>query len=159
MKIIDWERKGNLVRFYLGDNNCDDFWGDDWNDRPYEDNAGTVYDEYIKGIRDVVFPFDDLVLEPSNNWAYDSGYSKEDMKKKLVPCIIVVPKEIHQNSYQDQFKYYIGSEGIFKFYLGDELDETKDKGKREIRMRDVETAPTIYGTENNGILKEERKKE
>lgn len=39
MKIIDFERKGNLVRFYLGDDDLAEWWGDDWNDTPYEHNA------------------------------------------------------------------------------------------------------------------------
>ena len=30
MKIIDFDEKGNVVRFYLGDDNCEDYWGDDW---------------------------------------------------------------------------------------------------------------------------------
>lgn len=44
MKIIDFERKGNLVRFYLGDDDLHDWSGDDWNDTPYEYNAGQVYE-------------------------------------------------------------------------------------------------------------------
>ena len=40
MKIIDSELKGNVVRFYLGED--PDFFGDDWNHYPYEDNAGPV---------------------------------------------------------------------------------------------------------------------
>ena len=64
MKIIDFERKGNLVRFYLGDDDLVEWYGDDWGDTPYEHNAERVYDEYIKGYCDMMFPFDDLVLEP-----------------------------------------------------------------------------------------------
>ena len=29
MKIIDFETKGNVIKFYLGENSCDDYWGDD----------------------------------------------------------------------------------------------------------------------------------
>ena len=43
MKIIDFECTGNVVRFYLGKDNEKDYHGDDWNDTPYECNAGTVY--------------------------------------------------------------------------------------------------------------------
>lgn len=42
MQIIDMEKKGNVVRFYLGENGKQ--WGDDWNDAPYDCNAGTVYE-------------------------------------------------------------------------------------------------------------------
>jgi hypothetical protein len=65
MQIIDFKRKGNVVRFYLGDATVH-YWGDDWNDRPYEHNAGQVYEEFIKGYKDIAFDFDDLVLEPAN---------------------------------------------------------------------------------------------
>ena len=47
-KIIDFERKGNIVRFYLGDvNNSNGYYGDDWDDVPYEHNAGKVYEQYV----------------------------------------------------------------------------------------------------------------
>lgn len=119
-KVIDFERKGNVVRFYLGADDCNDYWGDDWNDAPYEHNAGQVYDRYVTGVKDIAFPFDSLVLEPSNDWCYNSRYSKEDMKNRRVPCLIVVPAEVVGDySYREQFKDWIGSDGIKKFYFGD----------------------------------------
>ena len=45
-----------MVRFYLGKDTLEKYYGDDWNDTPYECNAGTVYDEYISGTADLVFP-------------------------------------------------------------------------------------------------------
>ena len=62
MKIIDFERKGNVVRFFLGADDCFDYWGDDWDDAPYDCNAGTVYSRFVTGRKDVSFPFDSLVL-------------------------------------------------------------------------------------------------
>lgn len=119
-KIIDIERKGNLVRFYLGADDCNDYWGDDWNDAPYEHNAGLVYERFIETTRDIAFPFDSLVLEPANDWSNDSRYSKEDMKHRRVPCLIVVPAEVVGDySYRDQFKEWIGADGIKKFYFED----------------------------------------
>lgn len=77
MKIIDFERKGNLVRFYLGDDDLVEWYGDDWNDTPYEHNAERVYDEYIKGYCDMMFPFDDLVLEPCcGTWVLEAAYER-----------------------------------------------------------------------------------
>jgi hypothetical protein len=64
MKIIDFERRGNVVRLYIGNDDLAEWWGDDWNDRPYEHNAGRVYDQYVAGHVDIAFPFDSLVLEP-----------------------------------------------------------------------------------------------
>lgn len=120
MFIIDFERKGNVIRFYLGDDK--EYWGDDWNDSPYEHNAGIVYDEYIKGYKDIAFPFDDLVLEPCDG-TYNCSYCKDDMKKRKVPCIIVIPKD--KQDYYDSFAYYIGMDNIKKFYFGDILEEEK----------------------------------
>lgn len=64
MKIIDYELKGNVVRFYLGKSTLTNYYGDDWDDAPYDSNAGCVYSEYIAGTADIAFPFDALVLEP-----------------------------------------------------------------------------------------------
>lgn len=133
MKIIDFERKGNVVRFYLGDDDCEGYWGDDWNDVSYEDNAGRVYEEYVKGHKDMSFPFDALVLEPSSN-EYSSHCSKENMKKRLVPCIVVIPEDIvlqnteHSGWIDDRFSRWVGSAHAKRFYFGDpmEPDSTQD---------------------------------
>lgn len=98
MKIIDFERKGNLVRFYLGDDDLVEWYGDDWDDTPYEYNAERVYDEYIKGYCDMMFPFDDLVLEPCCGTC-NSGWCKDDMVAQKVPCIIQVPAAVHSDSF------------------------------------------------------------
>ena len=120
MKIIDFEKKGNLVRFYLGNDNCTDYSGDDWDDRPYECNAETVSPRYIGGHVDYVFPFEDLVLEPADG-IFSSDYCKDDMKARRVPCIIVVPKRIHQNYHKTDFSYWVGCEGVKKFYFNDPM--------------------------------------
>lgn len=93
LKIIDYEKKGNLVRFYLGDADCEDYYGDDWDDTPYEHNAGTVYSEYIKGHRDVCFPFDFTVMEVCDG-VINSNYCKNDFKEQKVPCIVLVQGEL-----------------------------------------------------------------
>jgi hypothetical protein len=119
-KIIDFERKGNVVRFYLGADDCNDYWGDDWNDAPYDCNAGTVYDRYVTGVKDVAFPFDSLVLEPSSEWyGSNSHYSKEDMQNRFVPCIIIVPKDVRGESWRERFSDWIGADGVKKIYFGD----------------------------------------
>ena len=119
--------RGNVVRFYLGNDDCENYWGDDWDDAPYEHNAGSVSDEFVIGVRDLYFPFDSLVLEPCSG-AYNSSYSKEDMKKRRVPCIIVVPKEVYEGEwYRFEFEYWLGTDGIQKFYFGDQMTvETAD---------------------------------
>ena len=127
MKIIDFEKKGNVVRFYLGDDNCTDYWGDDWDDIPYESNAGMVYQEYIKGYTDISFPFGSLVLEPCDD--YDgSEYSKEDMVARRVPCIIEVSfveqglSNIFDWSLNDKFSYWVAGDRVKKYYFGDKME-------------------------------------
>ena len=127
MKIIDFDKKGNVV---LGEDDCNDYWGDDWNDTPYEHNAGSVYDRYITKYIDMYFPFDSLVLEPQDDWRndYNSKYSKEDMKKVYVPCLIVVPNELVRETYDNTFGYWVGSKNIEKFYFNDPEKKLKECG-------------------------------
>ncbi len=124
MKIIDFERKGNVVRFYLGNDDCEDYHGDDWNDIPYEHNAGKVYQEYVVGYRDIAFPFEFVVLEPKDpGWSNNSRWCKNDMKARKVPCIIAVknPDDWHD----DEFDYYLGDDNAIKLYFGDKMAESK----------------------------------
>lgn len=122
MKIIDFAKKGNVVRFYLGEDSLKEWWGDDWNDRPYEHNAGSVYSEYVSAKKDIAFPFDDLVLEPCDG-EVNSPYSKDDMIERHVPCIIVVPAKVAEEEYwMEDFKYWVGDDRIKKYYFGDRMD-------------------------------------
>lgn len=123
MKIIDFEKKGNVVRFYLGKDNCNDYWGDDWNDAPYEYNAGQVYDEYIAGYRDVAFSCDYEVLEPCNDWKFaNSPYSKEDMIARKIPCIVAVKPSNICASYDDCYSQVLEDDAAeIKFFFGDQM--------------------------------------
>lgn len=127
-KIIDFEKNGNVVRFYIG--TSDDYWGDDWNDCPYEHNAGTVYSAYVTRIIDVAFPFDAKVLEPADDypaWQGNSPYTKEDMKKRNTPCLIVVPEEIALNDWvYDSFTKYVGSDNVERFYFNDPVKKIQN---------------------------------
>lgn len=147
MKIIDFERKGNMVRFYLGEktsewgwtnkdylrNNkkpdwlkpSDKYYGDDWDDAPYEHNAGTVYEWFIKEQKDLIFDFDDLVLEPCCG-TWNSKWCKDDMVAKKIPCIIVIPKRVieeHGGWAFEDFNYWLNitAPSIRRFYFGDTL--------------------------------------
>lgn len=126
MKIIDFERKGNVVRFYLGDVTCNNYWGDDWDDRPYEHNAGTVYDEFVKGYIDIAFPFDANVLDPESDYRYrgNSPFCKEDFKKRKAPCIIVLPAHIVKENAIDAdcYSQHMGSEQVERFYYNDPME-------------------------------------
>ena len=123
MKIIDFEKRGNVIRFYCGKDDCDDYWGDDWNDRPYEHNAERVYSEYIEEYIDVAVDIDYHVMEPADDWRYNNNtpFSKQDMKKRSVPCIIVVPND---DSYvSEEFNRYAVSDNVDKIYLGDSIEK------------------------------------
>lgn len=123
MKIIDFEKKGNMVRFYLGADDLKKWWGDDWGDAPYDCNAGRVYDEYVSGHRDIAFPFDCRVIEPYEG-VCNCKFCKEDMIARRVPCVIVVPKELADISWYGQdFGYWVGVDGITKYYFGDRMEE------------------------------------
>ncbi|MDO4501396.1 MAG: hypothetical protein Q4B60_09045 [Erysipelotrichaceae bacterium] len=110
MKLIDAEVKGNLIRFYLGDDPL--FHGDDWNDIPYQDNAGPVYEEYVKKTVDLAIPFDYLVVEPKCN---ESEWSKNDMKDGLVPMLVIVKEDEDDYGYITYFDAVsrIGSHRIY----------------------------------------------
>ena len=118
MKIIDWDAKGNVVRFYLGKDDLTEWWGDDWNDRPFEHNAGEVYKEYVSGVKDIAFDFDDIVVEP-NRGHTNSPYCKEDFVKRLAPCLVVVPKEFRDKSWDWTFERALALPESRKFYYGD----------------------------------------
>lgn len=122
MKIIDFEKKGNVVRFYLGDDDCTDYWGDDWDDLPYDCNADRVYDRFVKGIHDVSFPFDYKVLEPGDG-CLSCNYSKEDIKNRITPCIIAVPPQLVKGGwYDNDFSYWVGADGVQRFYFEDKME-------------------------------------
>lgn len=90
MKIIDFDRIGNLVRFYLGSDNCNDYCGHGWDISPYECNAFAVHRKYVVGYIDICFPHNYSVLEPCDcNFAH---WTKYDMKHGVVPCIVAVPE-------------------------------------------------------------------
>ena len=127
LEIIDVETKGNAIRFYLGKNG--EQWGDDWNDAPYEHNADRVYGKYVEGTKDVFVNFDFSVLEPSTG-TINSGYSKEDMIKRRVPCLIVINDKIFDEDssagvHRHDFCYWAGCENknVIKFYFGDVLSK------------------------------------
>ena len=131
MKIIDFAKKGNVVRFYLGADDCDDYYGDDWDDTPYEHNAGPVYDRFVEDYVDVVFPFDWIVMQPSEDWHYDGNtpYCKNDMKARHCPCIVAVSGEPQKTTWEDSYTYWAASDapGVEKFYFGDRINPTENR--------------------------------
>ena len=122
MKIIDFDHYGNVIRLYLGADDCEDYWGDDWNDAPYEHNAGRVYQEYIKGYVEFAFPLKCDVCEACDGY-FNSPFSKEDMINRKIPCLTIStfngtiePKiEIYFGDNIDEVSKQITELGGFKF--------------------------------------------
>lgn len=138
--IIDFSKKGNVVRFYLGKERYEikdkiryeKPWGDDWDDAPYERNASEVYDEYVDGVYDVAFPYDYMVLEPCDG-DWNSPYTKEDMQKRKMPCILIVPPDVAKADYYTTvFNVYVGDDRVAKVYFGDTIDALDGKGTVKI---------------------------
>lgn len=128
MKIIDFEKKGNTVRLYLGIS--DDFKGDDWNDAPYDCNAGRVYDEYVCGVQDLLIPFNYAVLEPKDPEWERNNWCKDDMKMRKVPCIVI--KKLDDDDWRmemegEYFSKIVGDDEAVKIYFGDEMADIKQK--------------------------------
>ncbi len=124
MKIIDFARKGNVVRFYLGADELESWGGDDWDDVPYEHNAGTVYDEFVQATIDCAVPYDALVLEPANDYGVsNSPWCKDDMRAGEVPCLLVVPEELGRDSWRDEFNQWLGHKDVLKIYMGQDWNE------------------------------------
>lgn len=115
-EIIDWEAKGNVVRFFLGQNGSQ--WGDDWNDAPYEHNAGRVYDEFVDEHYDLFVPFDSQVYEPCHGHN-NSQWTKEMLKSRAVPCIVVVPADADCYT----FEQAISHPKAVKYYFGDKVEK------------------------------------
>jgi len=91
-ELIDCELKGNMVRLYLGKNGKQ--WGDDWNDKPYEHNAGRVYDEYVEKIADISIKFEYEVNEPADfAEGGNSDFRREDFIKGKIYAFTVINPE------------------------------------------------------------------
>lgn len=118
MKIIDWNRQGNVIRLLLAPDALDDWSGDDWNDRPYEHNAGEVSDRYVTHTQDVAVPLDLEVMEPADDWRAggNSHWSKDDMKARRIPMLVVAPTEPW---YRGDWDRLIGRDDAVRVYMGD----------------------------------------
>ena len=120
MKIIDCRAKGNIVRFFLGKDDLKKWNGDDWNDRPYEHNAGEVYEEYVSGFKDISFGFNDILFEP-NYGHQNSRYAREDFMKNDIPILVVIPEKYVKDCIFS-FEEALAIDGVIKFRMGDKME-------------------------------------
>ena len=133
MKVIDFYASGNVIRLYFGLDDEYEYWGDDWDDAPYEHNAGFVYKNYIYAIKDYAFSFDYKVLEAETDWVYNcnSPFSKEDMKNRKLPCLIIKEKKEDEYYWDYHFSKFLGSEqkDVLKIFFEDNDKEIDKKIK------------------------------
>jgi hypothetical protein len=126
VKLIDWNRKGNVIRLYFcKDEDYDKAWGDDWNDAPWCYNAGIVYDEYVAMHYDLGFGYDYSIFECDEDAGYGINpmFSKEDFKDGKLPAFIVCKCEEWEYSYRQMVEEGIGTQ----IYLGmDPAEVNKD---------------------------------
>lgn len=115
MKIIGWERKGNVVRFALGKDDIDDWSGDDWHKAPYEHNAVSTpfgIEEYA----DITFGYGVSVLEAQVDWYYpgNSLFCMDDFKDWKVPIFA-----IDVTGEERFYSLGVNKEDVYGIFMGD----------------------------------------
>ena len=94
---------------YFSERHAKDNWGDDWNDAPYEHNAGTPYNEDYDGpelgvengrgiynpidIKEIEFKIDENIYDikrPCSN-TINSSYSVEDINNGAIAWLYIKP--------------------------------------------------------------------
>jgi len=90
MKIIDIKEYGHLIKLFLGKDDLIDYWGDDWNDTPYEHNAEEVYERFVEKTIEIPISTKFAIASPENDYTYmgNSPFSKEDFKNG-VPFLVI----------------------------------------------------------------------
>ena len=130
LKVIDFQRKGNVIRFYLGKKipfwgwtkpghgkPSDTFYGSDWDVAPYRDNADPVNPQFVYGHYDIYVPFDFVVADPTD-YSDENGpvrISKNALVNREMPAIEIYDHPICQYS-------------LCEFYIGDELEKITSVG-------------------------------
>lgn len=101
LKIIDFEVHGSQLVLYLGKPETKEYWGDDWDDTPYEHNAGTVYERFVEDIITLNLDIEDYVKEPAS-FTINSRFCKEDFQRGEYPfAVIITEPEYSFNNFHD----------------------------------------------------------
>ena len=165
LEIIDIARKGHLVRLYLGKKEgewgytnpdykdykgetpewlapSDIYYGDDWDDAPYEHNAGNVYDWFVKAYIDMAIGWECKIIEPHCG-VLNSEYCKEDFVARKVPALIIVHKDFEipssyyepdeDGNYKDEFSFFneLEDNKIVKIFYGDPINKLLEISERD----------------------------
>lgn len=129
LKIIDAEIDGHNIIFYLGKKDIKDYWGDDWDDAPYEHNAGPVYDRFVEKILVAHYPYcNHFICEPSTD-VFNSEYCKDDFKKREAPCCAVGTTDDEYYWLSRMVDLLLLEESV-PFYYEDEATKIIDKNTK-----------------------------
>lgn len=102
--IIGINQKGNLLELALTSNFDKNTHGDDWDDKPYDINAGEVYQEYVSKYQIVYVPFNKTVYTYSNYHNLTHvNLSMLDLLHKKEPILYIV----NDNDFQICDKIYL----------------------------------------------------
>lgn len=124
-KIIDWEvsadrLRGGILKLYFGDIDCEEYTGDDWNDRPYQLNAGPVYKEFTKKILYIIFNPELYSLDDAHE-LYDIDMSKNAIKNS-------------ENKLICRARYYQDAANSILYHLGDCVSFPNDAVKEYYKL-------------------------
>lgn len=89
LKIVDLEViHPHAIMVSLGEANINDYWGDDWDDVPFEHNAGPVYERFVSK---TIIARTDSQHEMAwiGNEFLNSPYSKENFKDNIIPALLI----------------------------------------------------------------------
>ena len=148
LKICWIKNKGNYIRFYF--TTQDDYWGDDWNDAPWEDNAGDVYSEFVEYFIDVVVPFYYKVTHTLNDLydPYNSNVAIADLVDNNAPFIYVTADCYEPKTYEKIKKSFC------HFSFNESINSFREKAKyfRVIDEVDLNTEANEGLEENDFVL-------
>lgn len=144
MVVCDFAKKGNVVRLFLcEEDKFDKAWGDDWDDAPYEHNAGEVESELVTSYLDLYFKYDVSVREPADD-CINSSYAKEDFKHRYAPCIVAYlpPEEDIWWDWDYSYSRLVGfsedASNLVKIYFGDDHIKLIEKAKGLLQAWDIQ---------------------
>lgn len=142
--IIDISICGNIIKLFLSRTKNKDIWGDDWDDAPYEHNAGEVYEKFVDATYSIAIDTKYHVTTPEFDYTYlgNSPFSKDDFKNRVTPAVVVgellsgwdflYSKEVNKNS-NAKLYYFDTLEKTIKnlspYILKDEVQYI-DKGQK-----------------------------
>lgn len=118
----------SIIYLWFGDEGVTDYGGDDWDDAPYEHNAGHVSDEYVHDIVRIALPLGLTGVEPADGYE-NSPFCKDDLKSGIAPCVVIVPSSIADLDAawgNNLYPVCLGSREALRIYHGDDLASILD---------------------------------